>query len=247
MIEGIVTDLLVASEWDDLLDKIEKHCKASSAAVGAEASPARSHGQVHASPHMISFGEYDEYFVCLVGQQPMWGGISGARRLPVGKRVKAVVEIHGGVFIARGMISEEAGLAWLRCAQGSEANRRVSYKMSWWFFCLMMLFALPFTLLPPQPGLSRLELMSWIAGAIGATCFWLARMCIQNWRGLADEVTEILRIFGFADPERVDLGHYSYTSVHGYLGSPVTDIYGNLNDVYCYKQAIEDGKLKFAR
>lgn len=244
VIEGVVTELLVASEWDILLDKIETQCKAGAPAVGGDATPASLYGEVHASRRMICFGEYDDYFVCLIGRQAMWGGVSGATKLPVGKKVKAVVEKHGGVLIARGMICEEAGLAWLRCPQGSKANPKVFYWMSWWLFCFIMLFTLPIVFLATEPGTSRLELLGWMTGIFAVSDLWIARMYIQDSRGIANEATEIFRIFGFADPERVDLGRYSYTSVHGYRGSPVTDLSGNLNDVYCYKRAIEDGKLK---
>ncbi|GGY31170.1 hypothetical protein [Pseudoduganella albidiflava] len=247
VIEGIVTDLLVASEWDDLLDKISKHCRVGTAVAGGDAMQAGSYGRIPPSPGIMGCGEYDDYFVCLVGQQVLWGGISGANKLPVGKKIKAVVEQHGDVLVARGMISEDTGLAWLRHVRGGTAERRNNFKVAWWWFCCAMVFEIPFVLLQDVDfGIGKLRVLGWGTLATGAPCLWFAIWDSINLNGVADETTEILRQLGFADPEHVNLGGYLYKYRNFHEVMHGVEQFCNLNDVHCYQQAVKDGKLKLA-
>jgi hypothetical protein len=131
VIEGVITELQVALGRENLLAQIDPRYRAGSAATGLGAALGGFHGQVAAAASVALYdGEDTENFVCLIDQQVMCGTFGGASKLPVGKKVKAVVSKHGDVLIARGILSEDAGWVWVPHAWGSKAERMANFKNS---------------------------------------------------------------------------------------------------------------------
>ena len=68
----------------------------------------------------------------------------------------------------------------------------------------------------------------------------------SDMKALAGSATEIFRMLGFADPEKINLNSYRYCIVHGHELIQSREMQHTHQDVYCYNKAIENGKLKFA-
>jgi hypothetical protein len=249
VIEGVISELLVALGRENLLAQIEPRYRVGSAATGLGAALGGFHGQVAAAASVALYdGEDTENFVCLIDQQVMCGTFGGASKLPVGKKVKAVVSKHGEMLVARGILSEDMGLVWVPFAWGSKAERMANFKIGLWCFCFAMLGITVFTFfLGVYPGMSKLETLGWGAVIAGALCFGIGFSTKGTMSVLADPATDIFRKLGFADPEHVNLNSYQYGLVHIHELVHSPDMRANYANIHCYKKAIEDGKLKLAR
>ena len=193
-------------------------------------------------------GEDTENFACLIDQHIMCGTFGGASKLPVGKKVKAVVSKQGDVLIARGILSEDMGLIWVSHAWGSKAERMANFKIAWWCFCFAMLGITACTFfLGVNPAMSEFETLGWGAVAAGMLCFGVALSTGRTMNAFADPATDIFRKLGFANPEYVNLNSYQYGIVHIYELAHSPDMRANYANIHCYKKAIEDGKLKLAQ
>lgn len=249
VIEGVITDLHVAPGRENLLASISPHYQTGSLAAGIGTALGGFHGQIAAAASVAMYdGEDTEHFACLIGQQVMCGTFAGASKLPVGKKVKAVVSKHDDVLVARGVLNEDTGLIWVTHAWGSKAEQKASFKLALWCFCFAMLCLAACTfVLGVDIGMTPLETLGWGAVAAGVLCFGVALSAGSTMDALADPATDIFRKLGFANPEHVDLNSYQYAIVHTHelVHSPETR--ANYGNVHCYKKAIEDGKLKLAQ
>lgn len=248
VIEGDISELQVALGRENLLAQIAPHYQTGSAVTGIGAVLGGFHGQVAAAASVAMYdGEDTENFACLIGQQVMCGTFGGASKLPVGKKVKAVVSKQGDVLVARGILSEDMGLVWVSHAWGSKAERMANFKIAIWCFCFVMVcLAVSVYILGIKTGMSELETLGWGAVAAGVLCFGVALSAGRTMNALADPATDIFRKLGFADPEHVNLNSYQYGIVHVHERVHGPDIRANYANIHCYKKAIEDGKLKLA-
>jgi hypothetical protein len=249
VIEGILTDLQVALDRENLLAQVAPRYQAGSAVTGLGAALAGFHGQVAAAASVALYdGEDTENFACLIDGQVMCGTFGGASKLPVGTRVKAVVSRHGDVLVARGILSEDTGLVWVSHAWGSAAERMANFKIAWWCFCFTMVCMAACTfVLGVNTRMSQLETMLWGALAAGVLCFGVALSTGGTMGALADPATDVFRKLGFVDPERVNLNSYQYGIVHIHELVHSPDMRANYANIHCYKKAIADGKLKLAQ
>ncbi|WBS01224.1 hypothetical protein OU994_23425 [Pseudoduganella sp. SL102] len=248
VIEEVLTDLHVALGRENLLAQINPHYRAGSAAAGLGTALGGFHGQVAAAASVAMYdGEDTENFACLIGEEVMCGTFGGASKLPVGKKVKAVVSKRGDVLVAHGILNEDTGLVWVGHAWGRKAERMANFKLAFFCFCGVMLMVTAFTFfLNVYPGFSELETIALGAAAAAVLCFGNALLSSGTMNALADPATEVFRKLGFADPEHVNLNSYQYCIVHSYKVTHSTDMRANYASIHCYKKAIEDGKLKFA-
>lgn len=246
VVEGIVHELQVALGKQNLLLQLDNHYKGKSAISGAGAIAGNMYGQVANAAMLAMYdGEDTENFLCQIDGHVMCGTFGGASKLPEGHRVKAIVQKQGDVLIAKGILSESTGLVWLNHAWGWKAERAVNFKIAWWCFGFAMLgITLSIIFLGVNPADSKLE--TWLWGGMSAMvlCFGMAFWNSSTMNSLADPATEVFRMLGFAEPEKVNLNSYRYGIVHGHDLLHTDEINANHINVYCYKKAIEDGKLK---
>ena len=249
VIEGIISEVQVALDRENLLAQIAPHYQASSKVIGLGSVLGGFHGKVAAAASVALYdGEDTENFACMIDQQVMCGTFGGASRLPVGKRVKAVVSKCGDVLVARGILSEDTGLIWVSHAWGSRAERRANFKIAWWLFCFVMVcLTVSMYVLRIDTGMSGLETLGWGAVAAGVLCFGVALSTGGTMRALADPATDVFRKLGFANPERVNLNSYQYGIVHMHEMIRSQEATAQHANIHCYKKAIEDGKLELAK
>lgn len=242
VIAGVITELQVALGSEELLAQIHLRYKTGSTA------PVGLHDQLATAASVALYGGEDtQHFVCLIDGQAVRGTFGGAGRLPVGKKVKAVVSQQGDVLIAHGILSEETGLLWVPCVRGGKAERVAMFKLPLGCFCFTMVCLTACTFfVGGYPGMSELETLLWGAIVTGALCFGMAIWDITPLNGQADPANDIFRKLGFADPEWVDLDNYRYgiVQIHELIRSQESA--ANHADIYCCKKAIADGKLKLA-
>ncbi|WBS01223.1 hypothetical protein OU994_23420 [Pseudoduganella sp. SL102] len=248
-IEEVLTELHVALGRENLLAQIDSRHRRRSAADGVGAAMNRFHGQLAAAAPVAMYdGEDTESFVCLIGKQVMCGTFGGASKLPVGKKVKAVVSRDGDVLIAHGILSEDMGLVWVRHAWGSKAERKANFKMAWGAFCFAMICeAACIYFLGVNPWMSELETLASGTVIAGVLCFGNALWSSGTMNALANPATDVFRKLGFADPECINLSSYQYDIVNFNKVANSSDSSANYSNIHCYKKAIEDGKLELAR
>jgi hypothetical protein len=63
---------------------------------------------------------------------------------------------------------------------------------------------------------------------------------------LPDPATEVFRLLGFADPEKINLNSHEYGAVRKDELVPSNETRPSHGNVHCYKKAIEDGRIKMA-
>ena len=247
-IEGVISELKVALGRENLLAQIVPNYQTGSAITGLGEMLGGFHGQAAAAVSAALYdGEDSENFACLIGQQVMCGTFGGASKLPVGKKIKAVVSKQDDVLVAHGILSEDSGLAWVSHPWGSKAERRANFKIALWCFCFAMVCEIACELfLGVNPAMSTFETLAWMAVVTGALCFGVAFWTSGTMSAFADPGTDIFRKLGFADPEHVNLNSYKYGIVHIHELVHSPDMRANYANIHCYKKAIEDGKLKLA-
>ncbi|QBE65324.1 hypothetical protein [Pseudoduganella lutea] len=247
VIEGVITGLQVALDREALFAQIPPHGPAGGAAARPDAVPGDLRGQLAAAASILYYNEDTEYFVCLIGQQVVYGEFGGASKLPVGRQVRAVVEKCEGVLVAHGILSGDTGLVWVRCPRGSAAENRAGFQLAWWLFCFAMagLAACVFLIGVPL-GMGKLETLAWGAVVAAALCFGMAAWDSTSGPEIPGSATDIFRKLGFADPGHVDLNSYQYSIVHGHALVRGTETRAHYADIHCYQRAVEDGKVKLA-
>lgn len=249
VIEGVITELQVAPDSENLLAQIRARCQAGSAATGRGALPDEFHDRVAAAAKVALYaGEDTETFACLIDGNVLYGTFGGASKLPVGQKVKTVVAQHGEVLLAHGILSEELGLVWVPYVRGSEAERASIFKLASWCFGFAMACVTACTfVMDVDTGMGKLETLMWGAIVTGVLCFGMAFWDASMTDTLPDPATDIFRKLGFADPERVNLNNYQYGIVHSHALVHSPDTRANHGSIHCYKKAIEDGQLKLAQ
>ena len=248
VVEGVISELQVALGKQNLLQQLDTHYKGKSALTGLGAIAGGMYGQVANAAMLAMYdGEYTENFLCLIDDQIMCGTFGGASKLPIGHKVKAVVRRQGNVFVAEGILSESMGLVWLSHAWGWKAERTANFKIAWWCFGFAMLcITLSIVFLGVNPADSKFE--TWLWGGLVAMilCFGMAYWNSSTMNTFADPATEVFRMLGFAEPEKINLNSYRYGIVHGHELLKSDEIDANHFNIHCHKKAIEDGKLKMA-
>ena len=246
VIEGIVTELHVSLGKENLLAQVDKHYQAKNIITGLGAVVGELYGQAAAGAAVAMYeGEYTENFLCLVGDSVVCGTFGGASKLPVGKKIKAVVTKQGDVLVAKGMLSESEGLVWVGHAWGYKAERMANIKIAFWCFLFQMFCIFCLCLFTGELGTPFFWAMmqiSFFGG--GALCFGVALWSGSTMSTLSDPATEVFRLLGFSEPEKVNLNSYQYGIVYidELIHSDQTR--ANYGNIHCYKKAIEDGKIK---
>jgi hypothetical protein len=250
VIEGLLIELQVANDTENLFAQIHKNYRATSVATGLGAALGGLFGQVANAASLAMYdGEETESFVCLIGDQPLFGTFGGASKLPMGKKVKAVVmKRDDGVLIAQGILSEDKGFVWLKHAWGKRAELMSNFKLGGWLFVSGMIFYTLLTIFSGNESVDE-KVQSLIEMAIIGVVLFLSMALWANrdMSALSTPATEVFRLLGFSDPEDVNLNNYQYGLVYLkeliHVRQENRSQYGN---VHCYKKAIEDGKLRMA-
>lgn len=123
VIEGVITELYFARSKKNLLAQIAPRYQPGSIVTGLGEVMGSFHGQVAAAASVAMYESEDtENFACLIDQQVMCGTFGGASKLPMGKKVKAVVSKQGDVLVAHGILSEDTGLVWVSHAWAAKPS-----------------------------------------------------------------------------------------------------------------------------
>jgi len=246
VIEGVLTELHVSPGKENLLEKIDKHYQSKSVITGLGTAVGELYGQVAASAAVAMYeGEFTENFVCLIDNQAVCGTFGGASKLPVGKKVKAIVSKKGNVLVAEGILSDSEGLVWIAHAWGFKAEQLANYKIATGCFLFQLIATFLACLLSGEFGTSFFWFMlklSVLGG--GALCFGVAAWVSTTMNTLADPATAIFRLLGFANPEKINLNSYQYGIIHIEDLVHSNETRANYGNVHCYKKAIADGKIQ---
>ena len=245
VVEGVISELHVSYGKQNLLSQIDKHYKSKSALTGLGAIAGGMYGQVANSAMLAMYdGEDTENFICLIGEQVLCGSFGGASKLPVGQKVKAVALKQGDVLKVQGIISESMGLMWLNYSLGWKAERAANFKLAWWLFVWGIVGTLLLSGIVVGYGTDDywgLLKISFFGG--GAILLIMALWSSSSMNALADPATEVFRMLGFAEPEKINLNSYRYGIVHF---RELDEMDAKHLNIHCYKKAIEDGKVKMA-
>ncbi|HEX8615424.1 MAG TPA: hypothetical protein VF800_29430 [Telluria sp.] len=139
------------------------------------------------------------------------------------------------------------GEVWVRHAWGATADMWANYTIAAYCFCFSM-FCVTFCILflGVNPAVSKVATFIWSAVATGLPCFGIAWWNSATMNALADPATEVFRLLGFADPDKVNLNRYQYGIVNIHELIHTTETRANYGNIHCYKKAMEDGKLALA-
>ena len=248
VIEDVITELHVAVGIEKLLARIAPHCQSSDAAAGR--ADLLSECRVRIRAALVAMGDDDddtEKFACLVGHRVMCGSFAGASKLPVGKEIKAVVAKRDGVLVARALLSEDMGFIWANCVAGAKADRWAGFAMAFYLFCFSVVVqTVLIFFVDTVASMSRLDMLGWLIAITGAICVFIGLCESGTPDPRTDPATDIFRKLGFADPEYVSLYAYQYCTVYPSKGMPARDLTFEQGNIFCYKKAIEDGKLRLA-
>jgi hypothetical protein len=159
VIEGVITELQVAKGRENLPAQIVPCYRADMAVTSLGEVLGGFHGQIAAEASVaMSDSEDTENFACLIDQQVMCGTFGGASKLPVGKKVKAVVSKKGDTLVARAILSEDTGLVWVSHAWGCKAERMANFKIALWCLCFTIVCQISYEIfLSVKPWMSKLE------------------------------------------------------------------------------------------
>jgi hypothetical protein len=131
VIEGILTELHVALEADDLLEQIDRHYQKQQSTT-AQGNQVRDlcKQPAFAASNAWNGDEDTEKFICLVGEHVVCGSFGGASKLPAGTHVRCVGQQHNDVLVAEGILSDSAGHVWADNAKGYEAELISTFKLA---------------------------------------------------------------------------------------------------------------------
>jgi hypothetical protein len=260
LIEGSITDINVEMGRENLLQKIDKRYRGKAVVAGAGAAAGDMFGQVAAAASVAMYeGEDTQNFMCLIDGQVVCGQFGGAQWLREGSRVKAVVTQEEGVLVARGILDEQQGLLWVGHPWGSKAEVIANWKIAFWGY-LFGLFGVVIMILTMGIG----DKNSWDVVIVGLVIMALIMVVMALWtgrdmKGLSDPSTQVFKLFGFDDPASVNLNKYnahlvamSDTLKPNRTQAEIEDrsfldlAECQYRNVFNYKRAIDDGKLKLA-
>lgn len=246
LIEGVISDLNVGRGKENLLIQINKRYRKGRVltGLGSIVGELLDIASTNASQSMYD-GEDTENFICLIDEKVVCGTFAGASKLPVGKIVRVVAEKLDGVYVAKGILSESEGFVWITHAWGSQAESIENYKIGWWcfvfqFVCIMLvtIFSGPFS----ETFFWAMFTVSVVGG--GGICLVVALWTGSTMNIFGDPATEVFRILGFAEPERINLNWYQYAITRQEAVMNSTDRQANYRNIHDYKKAIADGKIK---
>lgn len=248
IIEGMLTELHVSMAKENHLEKIDKYYREKNVITGLGAAVGELYGQVAGAASIAMYdGDYTENFMCLIDGQAVCGTFGGASKLPVGKIVKAVVSRHENVLVAEGILSESDGFIWIGHAWGFKAERMANYKIGFWCFLFQLICIFLLCVFTGDFNTPFFWFMMKISifGA-GTICLGVAFWSGSSMNALASPATNVFRMLGFADPERINLNSYQYGIIHSdelYRSDQTRANHGN---IHCYKKAITDGKIRMS-
>jgi hypothetical protein len=252
LISGKLTELTVELGKENLLAKVDKHYRGKSLATGAVAAVGDLFGQV-ANAAMLALydGEDTQSFLCFIDGQIVCGQFGGAEVLVPDSHVEAVVSRQGGVLVAHAIKIPSSGLLLISHPLGVSAERNANFR----FALLSFVGGVAATsIVGTMVGLfSPKNANSLLVGLVlfGLICLGMALWTNSDMKALAEPSTNMFRLLGFNDPERVNLSAYGLrvVSIREHLqkrteSDSTEDLaeYQHRN-VYCYQKAIEDRKL----
>ncbi|MFT3930580.1 MAG: hypothetical protein QM709_09840 [Spongiibacteraceae bacterium] len=247
LIEGVISQLHVERGSQNLLKRIKKNYKAQSVATGITAVASDMFGQLANSSLLATYGgEETQDFACLLDGKLLYGQFAGAEHLREGNRVKVVVEkTDDGIMVAQAIMDEEQGLLWTLHAWGARAELYANFKLAFGL-CAFALVFLTIVVLVTGIDSKSIDFLKFIYVAGPLICLGMALWANKDMAALSDPATEIFHLFGFKNPSKVALRWYCLGIVKPseIVGNPERHLSEyQKNDVYCYKKAIEAGKV----
>lgn len=248
VLEGTLNELHTEVGRQNLLGTVFKHYKGQGAITGVATATSDLFGMAANSAMLAMYdGENTESFVCLIDDQVVCGTFGGASKLREGGRVKAVVSRQNDVLVAHAILSDEQGYLWIKHPYGVQAERMANFKLGAVVAVITTVGTTIFDLISgPLEGFSHIEFTLMMAAATTALCLGMALWANSDMKTLAGPSTEMFRMLGFSDPRKVNLNSYSYNLVRGDERRAARERQHQYENVYCYKKAIEDGKIRMA-
>jgi hypothetical protein len=257
LVEGVLSELHVEVGTQNLLKEIDAHYRGKAVLTGAGAAVGDLFGQAASAASLAMYdGEDTQNFACLIDGRVMCGQFGGAEWLKVGNRVKAVVSKREAALYSHAVMDEQQGLLLVGHAWGARAEAVANRKIAGWSFAFGMLCVAITALFIPTGSWSYWELVGYAALGLGVICLAMTFWTTATMGRLSSPSTEVFRLLGFADPDRVNLNNYQIALVtsrdfrralneHGRAERPAGYDMAEYRrrNVFCYQRAIQDGKL----
>lgn len=247
VLEGVVREIQVAQGTQNLLEKINRHYREQNTLLSIAATAFELYGQAaNAATVAMYSGEDTENFLCLLDNQVMCGTFAGASKLSEGEKVKVIATRHDDILVARAILSEHRGYLWINGEPvGHSAMRRSNIK--WAFYAGVVWCGGGGAVIAGMLlgfGSDRFfELMTIVSVAILCIAFPVMLWPVGDGGKIN---TRLFGLLGFQNPGRVNLNKYRYSILHIHECVKNSELSASNADVYCYKNAIEDGKLHIA-
>ncbi len=254
LIEGVLTELHVELGRQNLLEKIARHYRSNSVVTGVGAVVGDMFGQAaNAAALAMHDGEDTQNFACMIGDQIVCGQFAGAEFLKVGNKVKAVVSRHSEVLAAGAVLDEAQGYLWIGHPWGERAEMLGNLKLGFWLWAFAICGFVALAAILGTGTWTLREVITRIGGGSAAIFLVAAAWSNRGMRALAGPSTTMFRLLGFADPASINLNGYRVSIVHfadntpSPSGVPFADLSQyQKRDVFCYKVAIEKGRISIA-
>ncbi len=256
VVEGVLSELHVELGTQNLLERVLHHYRGSAGATGAAAAAGDLYGQLATAASLAMHdGEETQNFICLIDGHVVCGQFGGAQWLKSGQRVRAVVSDHDGALLAHGIVDPSSGLLWVGHPWGAEAERRANWKLALWGFVFSMVCWALFATLADTGSWSFWDTVGMGAASSAVICAVMALWAGRDMQALAAPSTEIFRLLGFADPARVNLNDYrigvlalaaAARNADPIFPEVLEQVGFQKRDVYSYRHAEQDGRLRIA-
>ena len=256
LVNGCITELHIGAGRHNLFAEIDTHYRGKSMVAGAGSVVGDMFGLAASSAMLATYdGEDTQNFAYLLDGEVVCGQFAGAEMLQNGDQAKVVVSRHGQVLVAHAIMCSKRGYLWIAHPWGLRAEALANLRMG--VICFI-------------GGIIGSGFLGWLAGAftpenidsilLGGLVF--AGLCLgmtvwanTDMRALAGPATEMLRLLGFANPDKVNLKSYAidWLSWRDHVREKTAtyltqdkERYQHA-DVYCYQRAIDDGKLALTK
>ncbi len=245
LISGVLTELHVEQGRDRLVASIEARLKAN-AITGTLATAAEIFGQAASAVALTYDNEETQNFACLIKEHVVFGQFAGAEKLEVGTSVKAVVSKRGDVLYAHALMSEKGPTIWTHFTKGAKAERNSNLRIGI-YSTLFATFCATVSdfMLGPDTGMRFNNFLYYLGGSL-LICTVVGGWSNITMQGVAGPATEVFRLLGFIEPERINLVPYQYFAVH-YHDMDRSQATSQYMNVYCIGEAIERGELRFVK
>lgn len=206
-ISGVVENLRIEKGYQDLIFNKTDSQVAGVAAIGAaaigQAASATVLGNASAGAEVSM-----DFFACTVNGMSLRGAFHKVEFVN-GDHIEFVIEREADLFIVHAARSPAARMLWMPQHQIRGINAQIACDIRWSLMfpslAVLMMITMQFfgrEDFGKRPLSDELMLYSMVFSVTFVITVWIR----MRFRGFAREATEVLRAFGYENPEHVDLG-----------------------------------------